>query len=212
MDWIGQARDLYERAVFGGDRTALDDAQRHLDAVEAALAVARGRLMHARFLDGGTADAEEGRLFDAAADGFAKLGDRRGEADALFWVGCFHQVVRGDQAAARAALERSYALSVTAGDALTQSYAVRHLGFADLADGRPVDARARLEESVRLRREIGFRPGVAAGLVALAHLSADDGDLERARTLVDEADQEARASGADGILRWVDEARTRLGR
>jgi hypothetical protein len=65
------------------------------------------------------------------------------------------------------------------GDKLTMSYAIRHLGFAHMAAGAGDAARQRLEESVRLRREIGFQPGVAAGLVALAHLAAGEGRRTR---------------------------------
>jgi hypothetical protein len=207
VEWIERAKDLYERAVFGGDATALDQADRDLDAVEAALALARGRVLHARFLADRAADPRELALFEAATEGYRRLGDRRGEAEALFWVGTFHQVVRGDQDAALPPLELSYALSTAAGDKLTMSYAVRHLAFADLAAGRRAVARERLAESVRLRREIGFRPGVAAGLVALAHVTAEEGDRERALALVDEAEVEARESGARGVLAWVEQAR-----
>jgi tetratricopeptide (TPR) repeat protein len=207
VEWTERAKDLYERAVFGGDDTALDEGDRSLDEVEAALNLARGRLLHARFLASRVADARELALFEAAAERYRALGDRRGEAEASFWVGTYHQVVRGDQDAALPALESAYALSTAAADKLTMSYAVRHLAFADLAAGRRAVARERLEESVRLRREVGFRAGVAAGLVALAHVTAEDGDRERAVALVDEAEAVARECGARGILAWVDEVR-----
>src|SRR5688572_18923965 len=90
-----------------------------------------------------------------------------------FWVGAFHQVVQGDTATALPSLTRSYALATEAGDRLTQSCAARHLGFASLAAGDTGRACERFEESVLLRREIGFLPGVAAGLVALADLATD---------------------------------------
>jgi hypothetical protein len=41
---------LYERALFDGDTGALAAADRELDAVEADLALARGRVIHGRFL------------------------------------------------------------------------------------------------------------------------------------------------------------------
>jgi len=47
---IDQARLGYERSVFGGDHSLLDAADRALDAAEADLALARGRILHARFL------------------------------------------------------------------------------------------------------------------------------------------------------------------
>jgi hypothetical protein len=45
---VSRAGLLYERAVFTGEAGPLAEAGRELDAVEADLAVARGRLMHAR--------------------------------------------------------------------------------------------------------------------------------------------------------------------
>jgi hypothetical protein len=77
-------------------------------------------------------------------------------------------VVRDDGDAALPMLERARDLAVAAGDKLTLSYAVRHLGFADMAAGRLDAARELLEESVRLRRELGFMSGVAAGVLTLA--------------------------------------------
>jgi len=94
--------------------------------------------------------------------------------------------------------------------ALILSYAVRHLGFAAMADERLDVARERLEASVRLRQELGFAPGVAAGLLALAGLSAKSGDHQQARTLLDQAVVVAEASDARGILRWIEEARAGL--
>jgi tetratricopeptide (TPR) repeat protein len=210
-DRLLHARDLYERAVFGGDEGVLADADAELDGVEADLALARGRVMHARFLSERRPDARELVLFERAVELYEGLGDTRGEAEAVFWVGCYHQVVEGDTAAALPALERSAALADAAGDRLTRSYAVRHLGFAELAAGRPQAARELLEESLRLRREVDFQPGVAAALLALAEAAAEAGDVKRARTLIAEAADTSVASGAYGTLRWVEAFRAELG-
>jgi tetratricopeptide (TPR) repeat protein len=208
---IERAREVYERAVFGGDTAALDLAERDLDEVEAALALARGRILHARFLDRREEDPYELALFERATQLYHALGDRRGEAEALFWVGCFHQVVRDNETLAVPAFQRSYELADGAGDKLTLSYATRHLAFVAQAAGRKDEARQRFEESVRLRREIGFRAGVAAGLVALAELAVEEGRTDEARELLTEAESTARDSGAYGTLRWVEEARAALG-
>ena len=204
-----RAKELYERAVFGGDEEALTLADRELDAAEADLALARGRVLHARFLqDRENDDPRELALFEQAAELYRRLGDARGEADALFWIGCYHQVVRDSDSAALPFLERSYQLADSAGDDLTRSYAVRHLAFADLAAGDVTTGRRRLEESVELRRKIGFAPGVAAGLLALAQLAAESGDRDGELALLDEAESIARASGAHGVLRWIEGARS----
>jgi tetratricopeptide (TPR) repeat protein len=208
--WLERARELYDRATFGGDADAVAVADRELDAVEADLALARGRLLHVRFLAGQEEDPRELELMDRAAELYHQLGDVRGEAESLFWAGTYHQVVRGDQQAARPLLERSYALASQAGDKLTLSYAIRHLGFAEMAAGNSGAAREHLAESLRLRREIGFMPGVAAALLALAELAAESGDREAAQPLLDEAVSVAEASDAQRVLHWIAEARAKM--
>ncbi|GAA3723407.1 hypothetical protein GCM10022225_00330 [Plantactinospora mayteni] len=206
-DRIGRARLHYERAVFGGDADALDAADRDLDAVEADLALARGRIVHARYLADRTEDPDELPLFERAVRLYQRLADPRGEAEALFWVGTFHQVVRQDFETAQPALLRAADLAARAGDRLTLSYALRHLGIAEHRAGRLDTARERLAESTRLRREIGFPAGVAANLIGLAHLAAAGGDRSGALALLDEAATLAETAEAYGILRWVREAR-----
>jgi len=209
-DRIELARLLYESAVFGGDASALAIAERELDAVEADLALARGRVIHARFLEQRNEDPHELALFERAAQLYQTLGDVRGEGEALLWVGIFHQVVRHDNDAAVPVLDRSYELATQVGDTLTVSYALRHLGIAEHAAGRLDAARERLEESMRLRREIGFLPGVAANLVGLAYIAAAQGRRAEALALIEEAAAIAAAAGAHGIMRQVEEASTQL--
>ena len=207
---IERARLLYEQAVFGGDADAVAAGERELDAVEADLALARGRLVHARFLTDRREDPRELGLFERAAELYRKLGDERGEAEALFWIGCFHQVVREDDAAAVPALEESHRKAVRVGDPLTASYALRHLAFADQKAGRLDSAWERMAESTRLRREIGFLPGVAANLLGLATIAAEQCRRDEARKLLDEADSTATAARADGILRFIRQAKADL--
>jgi tetratricopeptide (TPR) repeat protein len=202
---IERARVLYERAVFNGDAD-LSAAERELDAVEADLALARGRILHARFFDSRGDDADELALFERAAQLYRRLGDLRGEGEASFWIGCFHQVVGGDNEAAVPALERAYDLATQAGDTLTRSYALRHLGIAEHAAGRLETARERLEESVRLRQEIAFLPGVAANLVGLIYIAIAEDRRDEAKALLEEARAIAEASGAKRIMSQIDEA------
>jgi tetratricopeptide (TPR) repeat protein len=214
---VRQAGLLYERAVFGGDAGPLAAADRELDAVEADLAVARGRLMHTRFLlrrdeDPASAGHDPGELalFERAARLYRALGDAGGEAEALFWVGCFHQVVRRDHATAVPALEQSLELASQAGDKGVMSEALRHLGIEAHAAGQLDLARERLEESTRLRREIGSLPGAAANMVGLAYIAAAQNRNDDARALLDEAGAIAAASSAQRVVRQVDEARAAL--
>ena len=216
-EWVGRARRGYERAVFSGDAGTLAEADRELDAVEADLAVARGRLLHTRFLlrrdedpASAVADPSELAFFERAAQLYHALGDIGGEAEALFWVGCFHQVARRDNATAVPALQRSLELATQAGDKTTMAEALRHLGIEAHAAGRLDVARQRLEESTRLRREAGQLAGAAANLVGLAYIAAGQGRVDDAMVLLDEANAIAGAEQAQRILRQIDEARAHL--
>ncbi|MER6738811.1 tetratricopeptide repeat protein [Streptomyces puniciscabiei] len=210
QDWIERAGELFEAAMFGGDTSALDRSDEVLDSVEAPLAMARGKVLHVRFLNDREENPQELVLFERAAELYESLGDASGEAEALFWVGCWHQVVKGDGVAGRPYFERSYALAKSVDDRMTMSYAIRHLGFTDKEAGRFDQARERLTESVTLRREIGFRPGEAAGLVALAYFVAETGDPAAAFLHLDEAQSVAESCGAKAVLGWIEAARTHI--
>ncbi|MFI6816520.1 tetratricopeptide repeat protein [Nonomuraea sp. NPDC050328] len=204
---IDQALELYERAVYAGDTGALAAAERALSAVEADLLVGRGRVLHARFLADRQADPGELGLFEQALGIYRALGDPVGEAEALFWVGCFHQVVLGDHDTAVPLLEQAAGLAGEHGARRTQAEALRHLGIAAHAAGKLDRARERLEESVRLRRELGLWAGVAANQVGLIHLAAAQGRHAEARELAEEAAGLAAEAGAARILGQVEEAR-----
>ncbi|MFE9498948.1 tetratricopeptide repeat protein [Streptomyces collinus] len=210
QDWTERADELFEAAMFRGDASALDRSDDMLDAVEAPLSMARGKVLHVRFLNDRVEDSQELVLFERAAELYQRLGDASGEADALFWVGCWHQVVKGDDAVGRPCFERSYALAKSVDDRMTMSYAVRHLGFADKNAGDFEQARDRLAESVTLRRELGFRPGEAAGLVALAYLAAETGDPATASRHLDEAESVAESCDAKTVLGWIEQAHTHI--
>jgi tetratricopeptide (TPR) repeat protein len=207
QDKLDQAKASYERALFGGETGVLADAERGLDAVEADVALARGRLVHARFLADRVEDPRELALFNHAERLYQDLGDGRGQGEALFWIGIVHQVVRGDDPAAVPLFEQSLQLSTEAGDKLTQSYALRHLGISAQMAGHLEAARERLEESSRLRRELGFLPGVAANMVGLAYLAAAQGRRDDALSILDDAHAMAVDSHAPGIARQIEQAR-----
>jgi hypothetical protein len=118
--------------------------------------------------------------------------------------------VRSDDDTANPCFERSSELASEVGDKLTMSYAVRHLAIAEHRAGRLDAARERLEESVRLRRELGFLSGVAANQVGLAYIAAAQNRRDDALALLDEAGTNARANAADAILRQVEEARATM--
>src|SRR5690349_3305006 len=151
-DRIDRAAEAYRRAGSGGDISALVDAEQGLDAIEADVALARGLIAHARYQSGGNSeDPAELSLFERALELYRALGDTRGEAEALFWIGCLHQFIRRDDETAVPYLERSCRLAAQTGDKPTWSEALRHLGIVAHAAGRLDEARERLEDSSRLR-------------------------------------------------------------
>ncbi|MEU1748245.1 tetratricopeptide repeat protein [Micromonospora arida] len=216
-DRIVRAREIYERAVFGGDASGLRGAEQGLHAVEADAALARGMILHARFqnapADAGsspTEDPAELPLFERALELYRALGDPRGEAEALFWIGCLHQFIRRDDETAVPYLERSCRLAAQTGDKPTRSEALRHLGIAAHAAGRLDEARERLEESTRLRREVGALAGVASNMVGLAYIAAAQDRGADALAILDEAHVIARTHGAHAIARHIEQARTQI--
>jgi hypothetical protein len=63
-----------------------------------------------------------------------------------------------------------------------------------------------LEESVDLRRQEGFLPGVAAGLLTLGEIAVEEGRLADARRLLAEGKEAADTSGATTFGRRIDAA------
>jgi tetratricopeptide (TPR) repeat protein len=202
--------ELYERAIFNGEYDVLPQADRELDKVEADMLVGRGRIMHARYLDTQVEAPEELPAFERAAELYRRLEDEHGEAEAQFWIGCFHQVIRDDNATAIPHLTTASDLARKTGDDLTLSYALRHLGIAAHVAGHYDDAKALLEESTALRRALGFTAGVAANLVGLIYLAATQGRPDDARTLADEAAALAASVGATAVGEQIEAARSRL--
>jgi hypothetical protein len=212
-----RAKERTELAAFGGDSSQLEEAERELDAVAADVALARGRILHARFLErrfGGdpdlVGDPRELELFEEALELFERVGDWRGQGEALFLIGIFHQVVQEDGDTGLSFFERSVRAASEAGDQMTVSYSLRHLGFADLEAGRLDAAWDRFAESTRLRREAGFLPGVAANLVGMAEIAVAKGERDEALRLPDEATEVATECGADRMVQLAAQTRAEL--
>ena len=210
-DPLARADLLNEQALFTGSAEARTAAARELERAEALLLLERGRILHARFLAERVEDPEELRLFELGLERARASADTRLVAEALFWCGLFHQVVRSDDAAAVPLLEEAYRLAREGGDRKLMSYAVRHLGFAHDAAGRHDEAWQALTESVELRRSEGFLPGVAAGLLALAEVAAEQGRVGEARGLLTEARELAERVGATPFLVRIASAEAELG-
>ncbi|GAA1639489.1 tetratricopeptide repeat protein [Actinoplanes couchii] len=209
---IEQARKAYEQAVYRGDVEGLAGAESGLADLEADTALARGRILHARFLADRASgeDPAELPLFERAAELYRSLADSRGEGEALFWIGCVHQVIRRDNAVAVALFERARQSASDAGDLPTQAEALRHLGIAAHMAGRLSKACELLEESSRLRQRIGALSGVAANMVGLAYIASAQNRHSDATAILDEAHVIATSQQAHAIIRQIEEARAAI--
>jgi len=136
---IERSRLLYERALFQGDRAALVAAGRELDAVEADLTLARGRLIHGRFLEQRTADP------DKAAEDLRELARHLGIAE--------HAAGRLD--AARERLEESTRLRREAGSLPGVASNLVGLIYVAHGQGRHDDARGLAEEARTIAEAAG---------------------------------------------------------
>ncbi|MFD2077751.1 Tetratricopeptide repeat-containing protein [Actinopolymorpha cephalotaxi] len=194
------------QAVFCGDTSDLLPALESLVGDEPGTDLARGMLRHSLALAGGEPDAEELACFERAAEEYRRRGDRAGEGRALFWQGCYHQVLGKDGETAVPLLERAATLSRDADDDLWLSYSLRHLAIARHQAGDLDGARDLLEQSTRLRRAVGFEEGVAANLVGLAFVAVDRGDRAGAERIAREAIEVGTASGASTMVTFAEQA------
>jgi tetratricopeptide (TPR) repeat protein len=207
---------LYAIEAYDFDAASLAEADKLLDAAghdpaDPGYLLARGRTLHARFLvDRSTGTDEELRVLEQAEQLFRAAGDQRGLAEALFWIGTYHQVVRRDNDGSVPYFHQAYEAAISADDAMVLSCVERHLGFVEILAGRRTEAFPHLNASVRLRREIGFDAGAAAALLALAEATAEGGDPGAASALLDEAKTLADTVGASGVLRHIEEFRRSL--
>jgi Flp pilus assembly protein TadD len=88
--------------------------------------------------------------------------------------------------------------------------ALRHLGIAAHRTGDLDEARRRLEEATRLRRQTRHLPSAAANMLGLAYIAAAQGRGDDAQALLDEAGATATASHAHRILQQVNGARAEI--
>ena len=182
------------------------------------MALARGRILHARFLERRFAGELRPGCVILGSLSCSKrrcgcsseLGDGRGQGEALFLIGCFHQVVMDDGETAVPFFDRSVAASAAVGDQMTVSYSQRHLGFAELEAGRLDAALDWFERSTLLRREAGFLPGVAANLVAMAEVAVAKGERDEALRLLDEAIEIGNGCGAARMVELAERTKADL--
>jgi tetratricopeptide (TPR) repeat protein len=214
---VALARMLNDQSLFAGVRQpmqraavldqALTLAQQADDpALLGEVWAVRGMALHTDYLAERAAEpAGELDCFQRGLQLRRQAGDERGVAESLFQVGLVHQVIRDDSAAALPWFEEAYARARTAADPVLMSYAIRHVAFCRLHAGDRAGARDGLQESLRLREQAGFIPGVAMALAALAEVVASDGQRQDAVALLGRAREIFASLGAAEHTAWVDQ-------
>jgi hypothetical protein len=141
----------------------------------------------------------EAGLIDGLASRAAALRasapDQERAAAAMFYAGLIEDNLRGDGEAARSAFGCALAAAEEAGDDLTVSEALRHLGYHASEAGDPGQARTMWERSAEQRQRAGAVPYVLSQQLLLAGLARDTGDPDAARTMAIEVGRWAHALG-----------------
>ena len=114
-------------------------------------------------------------------------------AAATFYAGLIEDNLRGDSAAGEALFAEALSAAEEAGDRLTESEALRHLGYLASESGDTDQARRQWARSTELRQWAGAVPYVLSQLLMMAGLARDTGDTAGARTLAREAGHWAHA-------------------
>lgn len=212
------AHMLVDQATFSGvdtliSRSALLDTalmhaqQVHNSALLGAVWNARGLSLHSAFLDTArtTEPPDELASFQRGLEAYQQAQDQRGIAESLFHIGLVYGVVRQDHTQALPFFTQSYELAQTIPDQIIASYAIRHIGFAQHNAGQVDAAHASLQESLRLREQAGFIPGIAMALVMLAYAASELHQptlalerLHRAKTIFQQL-------GAEKKISWIDQ-------
>ena len=138
-------------------------------------------------------------LVSCGLQSWAAAPDAGRGAAATFYAGLIADNLRGEGAAARRAFGTALAAAEEAGDDLTVSDALRHLGDHHGEDGDVERARQMWERSAELRQRAGAVPYVLSQPLLLAGLARNTGDLEQARVVAGQVRRWARALGV-GIL------------
>ena len=206
-------RSAYHRRDPEGVRRALARAQaaarRAADPrADADLAQYEGQVRYGEAFS--TGDWESPRaLFRAALEGRDRLGDRRGAAESLFYLGLtFDQAGQAEPAMEQYA--RSRAIAEEIGDAALQSYTARHIGAILEQQGRLDAAYDHIARSVAFRREARFFVTLPFALMQQADFFVQHrADRARAMELLDEAIDVADRYGS---IRALSAARLELAR
>jgi tetratricopeptide (TPR) repeat protein len=159
---------------------------------------------------------EAARMADRSQQLFTDLGDRDGTGRTL-WLHGVVAMMKGDLARAERLLEKSVERHRDGPAAFYLGWSLRMLGRTLLLQGRPTEAQARVEESMRLFAPAGDVSAILLHLSDFATLAALEGDDERELRLAGALDHLKRLTGTEVVdhpvnaIPGLQETVTRLG-
>jgi predicted ATPase/class 3 adenylate cyclase len=165
-----------------------NDLERALAASEGVAASVRAQALNtAGSLAFAQGDNEQAvALCEESLALFRDLGDRRGIAYSLYWLGEAARD-RGDLSTARSLIEEALVLFREAGEKERVAWSLSTLGELDSFQGEYTRAHALCGESLVLFRNLENKEGIAFSLFALAKLLfVSQGDPARVRSLLEE--------------------------
>lgn len=118
---------------------------------------------------------------------YREVGDRRGMAVVLHWLGSLAFTMRNDAVTARTLLEESYTLASNIGDKLILVHVFSTRGDIALHLGDILHAQECFEQSLIFSKAVENRKYLALALRGLGRVRLAQGNLEEARTLIKES-------------------------
>ena len=184
-------RSFFHRRDPAPARAALEEGRRLAkaagdDATAAAADQGLGQLDYNDAFE--TKDWKKPRAaFESVLAVRERIGDRRGAAETLFYLGLTYEQ-DGQPGPAFERYEKSLAISEEVEDLVQQSYARRHMAGIQEERGELAAAEKNIAAEIDLRRRGGFAVGVPFALLQQADfLTAHGGDPNEAARLLDEA-------------------------
>ncbi len=203
--WQGEIREMGRRydealAIWEGIGDDAEIANAHYNA-SFIHAVPRGRVA-----DPSSVDPEYVgmRHIEAARDIYHRIGDRRGEANALWALGNYHYF-HEDSGSGVVDVGAALRIFREVGDRTMEAWSLHMLGVGLLRNGDLTGAREAVEQAIRLFQAAGDAAGVTLTLDDLSAISAGEGDLPRAARLRGAARNLTAETGA-GLAGYVEEA------
>jgi len=197
-------RSFFHRRDPAPARAALEEGARLAkvagdDATAAAAAQGLGQLDYNDAFE--TKDWKKPRAaFESVLAARERIGDRRGTAETLFYLGLTYEQ-DGQPGPALERYEKSLAISEEIRDLVQQSYARRHMAGIQDERGELAAAEKNIAAEIELRRRGGFAVGVPfAILQQVDFIAAHGGGAGEADRLLGEAVDLAKASGSTRAL------------